>query len=304
MNHQLKDIKELPAMNVIKETLKEYSFTGDAKAVLSGEKYARGLSDAVAGCVTFCSVKKDDIASAVKALTHCPASLIITDVRLEGKISPANNQLIVFVANPRLSFIQVLNGQVERKPPTFLAPDKIPSTTYVGPHVNIEEGVEIGKDCILTGNIYIHGQTKIGNGVLIKPGAVVGGAGFGYEDYDGKRLHFPHIGGVIIEDNVDIGSCTCIDRGVLGNTILRAGCKIDNLVHIAHNVDIGKDAVVIANAMVAGSVKVGDCAWIAPSAVIRDGITVGENAIVGLGSVALKSVPDNAVVYGVPAKEK
>jgi UDP-3-O-[3-hydroxymyristoyl] glucosamine N-acyltransferase len=154
------------------------------------------------------------------------------------------------------------------------------------------------------GNIYIYSNTVFGYNVVIKPGAIIGGQGFGFVKDTGRQVLFPHIGGVVIEDDVRVGSSTCVDRGALGNTVLKQGCRIDNLVHIAHNVVVGKNSLVIANAMVAGSVIIGDDAWISPSSSILDGITVGNDAMIGLASCVLKSVPDNAVVYGVPARPK
>jgi UDP-3-O-[3-hydroxymyristoyl] glucosamine N-acyltransferase len=107
---------------------------------------------------------------------------------------------------------------------------------------------------------------------------------------------------VLIEDGVEIGSNTSIDRGTLGDTILRQGARIDNQVHIAHNVIVGRHAAVIANAMIGGSTTIGDGAWIAPSACVRDGLKIGSNALVGLAALVVKDVPDGATVMGAPAR--
>jgi len=110
------------------------------------------------------------------------------------------------------------------------------------------------------------------------------------------------VGGVIIEDNVDIGANTCIDRGTLGHTYIKEGAKIDNLVHIAHNVIIGRNTTVIANAMIGGSTIIGDNVWIAPSSTLRDGITIGNSSTVGLAALVTKTIPENEVWAGFPAK--
>jgi len=110
------------------------------------------------------------------------------------------------------------------------------------------------------------------------------------------------VGRVVIDEDVEIGCNTCVDRGALGNTYLRSGARIDNLVHIAHNADIGSHALVIAHAMVAGSATIGERAWIAPSAAIMNQLTVGAGAIVGLGAVVVKSVEPGTTVVGNPAK--
>ncbi len=123
-----------------------------------------------------------------------------------------------------------------------------------------------------------------------------------YPGTNGTMTKFIHLGGVLIQDNVEIGSNTSIDRGTLGNTIIRKGVKIDNQVHIAHNCDIGEDVVVIAQSMVGGSVKIGNRSWIAPSVVIMNGITIGSDATCGLGAVITKSVKDGDTVMGNPAR--
>ena len=114
---------------------------------------------------------------------------------------------------------------------------------------------------------------------------------------------FPHIGGVVIEDEVEIGSNTSIDRGTLGNTIIKTKVRIDNQVHISHNVEIGEAAAVIAQSMIGGSVKIGPGAWIAPSAIVMNQMTIGGGATVGLGAVVTKNVSANQVVMGAPAQD-
>jgi UDP-3-O-[3-hydroxymyristoyl] glucosamine N-acyltransferase len=149
----------------------------------------------------------------------------------------------------------------------------------------------------------IHECVKLGDNISIGPGCLIGHEGFGYWRLMSDEIkRFPQIGGVVIEDNVEIHANVCIDRGALADTIIGEGSKIDNLVHVAHNCKIGKNVVIAANAMFAGGVEIGDNSWIAPSASILNGIKIGKNCVVGIGSVVLKDVPDNATVKGVPAK--
>ena len=137
--------------------------------------------------------------------------------------------------------------------------------------------------------------------MIIDSGAVIGAAGFGFvRDQSGVPHQFPQLGKVIIEDNVEIGANTCVDRGALDDTIIHKGVKIDNLVQIAHNVEIGEYTYVIANTVISGSVKIGKKCWIAPSQ-ITNKVTIGNYVTVGFGSVVINSIPDNTVVMGDPA---
>lgn len=179
------------------------------------------------------------------------------------------------------------------------------SNTLIHNTAHVEDFDAIGDGTIIYANVTIYKGVKIGKNCIIHSGTVIGSDGFGYEqDKDGGWFKIAHLGSVVIGDNVEIGANTCIDRGTLSDTIIEDGVKIDNLVHIAHNVHVKKKAVIIANAMIAGSVVIGESAWIAPSSSIREGKKIGNNALVGLGSVVVKDVLPNTIVMGVPAKEK
>ena len=132
---------------------------------------------------------------------------------------------------------------------------------------------------------------------------MLGGDGFGYVKNEATQEYelFPHLGGVVIEDHVHIGNNTCIDRGSLKDTIIHQGVKIDNLVHIAHNVTVGKNSLIIACSMIAGSVVIGENCWVAPSSSVRNGIYIGDNTTIGLGSVVTKSVGADETIAGNPA---
>lgn len=176
--------------------------------------------------------------------------------------------------------------------------------THIGHNVVLGE-VSIGNNCEIGNNVVIKSGTAIGNNVEIGDNTTIGGVGFGYVDLpDGSTFQVPHLGGVKIADGVHIGSNTCIDRGSIGNTVIGENSRIDNLVHIAHNVQIGKGVFVIAGAEISGSVKIGDKAWIAPNACVREGLIIGAGAVVGLGSVVVKDVAEGTTVMGVPARPR
>ena len=160
---------------------------------------------------------------------------------------------------------------------------EIPEGTIIGPHTVLAHAV-------------------IGKRVVIGANCTIGLPGFGFDrDASGKLIRFPHTGRVLIGDDVEIGSNTCIDRGALGDTIIEDGAKIDNLVHVAHNVRIGKGALVIAHAMLGGSAVIGARAWIAPAAAILNHRAVHDGATVGMGAVVLHDVAPETVVVGNPA---
>lgn len=186
--------------------------------------------------------------------------------------------------------------------------------TVVGHNVHLGEDVRIDHNCSLIGNIsigdgtIIEANVTIGNHVIIgdhchiKAGAVIGGRGFGYSKNNGQYHPVRHFGSVVIGNNVDVGSNTCIDSGTIDDTVIHDGVKIDNLCHIAHNVIIDENTIVIANSTICGSVHIGKNAYIAPHSVIMNQLEIGDDAIIGMGSVVTKDVADNKVVMGTPAK--
>lgn len=174
---------------------------------------------------------------------------------------------------------------------------------YIGEFVVIEEGCVIGNHVLIDHHTVIKKNTIIGDGVKIGASSVIGGIGFGYEKNENNKYELiPHLGNVVIEDFVEIGNCSCIDRAVLGSTTIRKNAKIDNLVHIAHGVEIGENSLVIANAMVAGSVKVGKNVWIAPSSSILNQKRIEDDAVIGMGAVVIKDVEEKQIVIGNPAR--
>jgi UDP-3-O-[3-hydroxymyristoyl] glucosamine N-acyltransferase len=179
---------------------------------------------------------------------------------------------------------------------------KIGTDIYVGEYSVIEKDVTIGKSTIIEDHVCIKSGTIIGNRCLIKSGSVIGGDGFGFcKAPDNTWEKFPHLGKVIIENNVEIGSNTVINRSIFGNTLVGKGTKIDSLVYIAHNVKIGANNIITANVTLAGGVSTGDNVWIGPSSSVLEGCYIGENAYIGMGTVVIRPVEAFTKVVGVPA---
>jgi UDP-3-O-[3-hydroxymyristoyl] glucosamine N-acyltransferase len=176
-------------------------------------------------------------------------------------------------------------------------------SVVIGQNVVIENDVEIGENTVVDHNVVIHTGTKIGNNCILRSNSSIGGQGYGfYTNCDGDLKNFPSLGGVVLEDNVEVGYGCAIVKGTINNTILRKNVKLDNLIHIAHDCIIGEGATVTAGVSFCGYVIVGDNTRIAPQATVKQRIKIGSDVVVGLGAVVTKDVPDNSVVAGNPAK--
>lgn len=259
------------------------------------------------GALSFCKYEDE---AAIGMIRRSASSVIICSEKLVGYPLLITKTLI-FVPKPRLAFSKVVNKFFIIRnfivgihtTATICSLAKIAKSASIGPHCVIYGNVEIGENSVIYGNVSIYGDVKIGKNVIINSGVVIGAEGFGYEpDEDGTLVQFPHIGGVVIEDNVEIGANTCVDKGALGDTIIREGAKIDNMVHVAHNVIIGKNCRIICLVGIGGSVEIGDGSFIGISASIKNQNKIGKNAVVGMGAVVTKDVPDNTTVIGNPAR--
>lgn len=212
---------------------------------------------------------------------------------------------------PRLELLYLLR-EYWQEPPVYARTGQSPE---ISPDAEIGKDVQIGPFCVIGRGV------KIGAGTRIQPGSIIewaeigpdcrigsnttiGGSGFGYEDdpISGQVIGFPHIGRVRIGARVEIGASTCVDRASIGETVIEDDSKIDNLVHVAHNVHIGKRSKIVAMTIIGGSVRIGDDCWIAPGASIRDWRDIGSRALVGLGAVVTKDVASGDTVIGNPAR--
>ncbi len=232
----------------------------------------------------------------------------------EAEISCNCIRCVIRVSDPRKVFFIVVDEMFsnEIKP----TETRIGENTYLGTEVRLGENVIIGRNCVINGNVQIGSGTVISNNVTVEnnviigedckilSGAVIGTDGFGFQDpVDGKYELLRHYGGVEIGNRVQIGSNTVINRGMIDDTTICDGVKIDTLCHIAHNVIIEENCLIVTGSALYGSVHIGRNTRIL-SAIIKNQINVGEYTIIGMGSVVTKDVPSHCVVYGIPAKER
>jgi UDP-3-O-[3-hydroxymyristoyl] glucosamine N-acyltransferase len=306
MKKSLKEIASLIGAEVI----------GEPNVVITG---TAGIKEAEQGDITFLSNLK--YLSFVK---QTKASAVIASQAIKGFPKP-----IIKTDNPSLAFAKVaalfnpprenLNKGVH--PSVILGKDvQLGQDIAIGPYVVIEDGVriadrcriycgvyigyesKIGSDCTIYSHVSIRERTSIGDRVIIHNGAVIGSDGFGYDTKNGVHHKIPQVGCVVIEDDVEIGANVTIDRARLDKTIIGQGTKIDNLVHIAHNVIIGKNCIIVAQVGISGSTTLGSNVTLAGQAGLAGHITVGDKAIVGAQAGVTKSVPANTFVSGYPAK--
>ena len=271
------------------------------------EKYIAQAEEAGAAAVVVTSVGETSL-PCIKA----PAPRLVFSVLLE-------------LLQPEPSLVPAVDGSVRFKDPEKV---RIGENTTIGdychigrnvvigegcriyPHVFIDDDVVLGDNAIVYPHVTIFRNTRIGRRVIIHAGAVIGDDGFGFNqvlDLEKGRLHHlknEHIGGVIIEDFVEIGSQVCIDRGLAGMTVIGQGSKIDNLVQVAHNCRIGQDCIIVAQVGMAGHVQLGNRVFALGQAGFAPGLKIGDDAIIGGKAGISNDIPAGSTMWtGVPAQK-
>ena len=216
---------------------------------------------------------------------------------------------------------QVKNNKEGREEPHYISStakigkgEYLGAFSYIGENVTIGENVKIypnsfigdnvtiGNNCIIFSGVKIYSETEIGNNCIFHSGVIIGSDGFGFTPNEkGEYNKVPQTGNVVIEDNVDVGSGSTIDRATLGSTIIRKGVKLDNQIQIAHNVEIGKNTVIAAQTGIAGSTKVGENCMIGGQVGIAGHLNIGNNLRIQAQSGISKNLKDGSVVQGSPA---
>jgi UDP-3-O-[3-hydroxymyristoyl] glucosamine N-acyltransferase len=267
----------------------------------------------------YCSFDDED---AISLISNSNAGIILCKTSLEAFIDRSSlgdaklplhpYQQLIFVDNPRAAFIKIINKIYNKnKKSVGISPTAIISEpATIGSNCYIGNNVIIGKDCKIGNNTVIYDRAVlvqkcvIGNNCIIEPGVTIGADGFAYER-DRKTLElerFPHIGGVTIGNNVEICANSSIARGSLSDTVIGDGTKLDALVHVAHNVIIGRNCELTAGTIIGGSTTIGDTCWTGLNSTLKNKIKIGNKVIVGAGALVIYDVSDEDIVAGVPAK--
>lgn len=301
---KLQEIAELVSGELAAGT-KELEITG-----------ASGIADAKDGDITFVSGRK----FVEKAIQSSASAFIV------GEIFPSIIKPQIRVKNPQVSFAVLLKhfyvrphaflGVSDRAhvaPGVQIGPDttvyplafidelaKIGARTVIYPGVYVGKGSVIGDDCVIHPNVSIYHEMSIGSRVIIHAGSVIGADGFGYVWSEGSHNKIPQVGGVVIEDDVEIGANVTIDRATTGSTVIGRGTKIDNMVQVAHNVKVGAHSIIVAQAAIAGSCKLGDGVIVGGQVGIADHVNIEAGTMIGSQSGIMSDLK-RGVYFGSPA---
>ncbi|TRW92820.1 UDP-3-O-(3-hydroxymyristoyl)glucosamine N-acyltransferase [Candidatus Methylobacter oryzae] len=271
---------------------------------LTNSRYARHIKNSAASaCIIAEDFNAEDVPETM-ALLIC-ADPEISFIRAVELLHPARNY------NRQIAPQAVLETGVTLGNDLYVGPYAVISeNAHIGDGSEIHAGAYIGKNTKLGKNcrIYpyavIYDDVVIGDNVIIHSGAIIGADGFGYKFRNNEHVKVPQVGNVVIEDNVEIGANTCIDRGALGSTLIGAGSKIDNLVQIGHNNKVGKNVIMCGLTGVSGSCNIEDYAILAGSSGIADHVTIGRGAVVMARSGVAGDIEAGTQVFGSPAKDK
>jgi UDP-3-O-[3-hydroxymyristoyl] glucosamine N-acyltransferase len=289
--------------------------SGDPSTVISG---VAPLDTAEAGQISFLANPRYQ-----GRLSGCRASAIIVHPSLQGSVGIP----LLLAENPYLAFAKILTFFTEQHhvglgvqdgahihpqatigTNVTIAPGcvvscgaTVGSGTHLSPNVVVGEDAVIGEDCLLHANVTVREKCVLGNRVIVQPGAVIGSDGFGFAPDGECYIKIPQVGHVVIEDDVEIGACSCIDRGTLGETRIGRGVKIDNLVQVGHNVRVGEDCILVAQSGIAGSTVIGRHCTFGGQAAVAGHLAIGDNVtLAGRGGIT-NNVDANQSLAGVPA---
>lgn len=273
----------------------------DTLSFATGDRYAGDLRETGAGAVL--------VSEALAELpAGCRARIVVADPY--GALSTAIRRMFPATApvpgidpTARIGPGCSLGRDVTVGPFAVLGRDvRLGDRCRVAEGVSLGDGVIVGEDSVLGPRVVCYAGTRLGKRVVLKAGAVIGGDGFGYLSGASGHTRIPHVGGCILEDEVEIGSNSTVDRGSVDDTVIGRGSKLDNLVHVGHNVRIGARCLLMAGVGIAGSTRVGDGAILAGHVGVTDHLTIGAGARVAAKSAVFGDVDPGSVISGHPAR--
>lgn len=239
------------------------------------------------------------------------AKVLLVDPTIEYSSKLQNDdKVIIIVEKPKKTLAEIIAKFFIEVKSHFIHPNavisneaKIDETAFIDAGCVIGKAL-IGKNTVIRANVCIYDDVVIGDNCIVQAGAVIGTDGLGCTREDnGTLIKFPHIGGVIIGNNVEIGANCQIAKGALSDTIISDGCKLNGMCFIAHNCVLEKNVWITGSTMLSGSTRVGANATIFSNVVVREQIRIGENAIIGMGSVVTKNIPEGETWLGNPARK-
>jgi UDP-3-O-[3-hydroxymyristoyl] glucosamine N-acyltransferase len=265
---------------------------------LTSAKHAKTLGQSAAAGVLV-DKPVDDCDMAQLAVANVNAALITLLKLFEPKLTAQEGVHPTAVVEPTAS----VDPSAAVGPGAYIAHGVcVGKNTVIGPNCSVGENTTIGSSCRLDSHVVVYHNCQIGNSCIIQANSTIGATGFGYSFIDGAHRLIPHNGGVILEDGVEIGSNSCVDRAKFGNTLVGAGTKVDNLVQIGHNAQIGRLCLLVAHVGISGSSVVGDGAIFAGASGTAEHIAVGAGAIIGAQSAVLQDIPADCRVWGTPSQ--
>ncbi len=301
--------------------------TAEIAKMIAGEVFGESTAP-LTGCAMADKAQAGDLTFAETGEFFAAAEASAATAIIAGKDFSSEKKIVIRVANPRLAFAKaVAIFFPEPKFASGIHPSAVIATSaeidasaHIGPHCVVGERVKIGANVVLQSgnsigddvtlgdetnlfpNVTLYPRTQVGKRVRIHAGAVIGSDGFGYVFDAGVHRKIPQIGNVIIGDDVEIGSNTSVDRGALGSTVIGKGTKIDNLVQVGHNVELGDYCILCAQVGIAGSAKLGKYTVLAGQVGIAGHLKIGNQVTIGSKSGVMHNIPDGEQWLGIPAQ--
>ena len=269
-------------------------------AFLSSKRYVRHVADSRAGAFMVSADLESHVADRPRVVVTEPHRALIAVLR---HVQPPEEH------HPGVHPTAVLGRGVKLGNDVSIGPYvvlddavEVGDRTRIGAHVVVGKGARIGKDCTLHPQVVLYANTQLGDRVILHSGAVLGADGFGYSFFDGAHQRIPHLGRTVIQDDVEIGANSAVDRGSIGDTVLEPGVKVDNLVQIAHNVRIGALSMLAGMVGIAGSTRIGKGVWMGGQVGIINHLDIGDGARLAVATKVMKDVPAGETMSGHPAR--